>query len=191
MYLTQNTWTTLYDPQDKQFKCWYEDWDWSAWKERKFMDTCVMLAVSEDAVHWEKPGLGVRRIDGRNTNIVLGRDAYGSTHAPTVFLDPLATDPNQRFKVIYKRHRENTERIDKKYGNEIITFDLAASPDGIHWTPAPENPITPDTLHGDVIIANRDPVTKRIVLMGRPANCFTRRSGHSFRRMIPVNRSGS
>ena len=72
-YFTCNTWNVIYDPQDKLFKCWYEDWDWEKWGQAKYMDCALLLAVSRDGVKWDKPGLGVNKIDGRDTNIVVGR----------------------------------------------------------------------------------------------------------------------
>lgn len=167
-YFTCNTWNVIYDPQDGKYKCWYEDWDWTVWRDRKYQDGAILLAVSDDGVHWEKPGFGVRKIDGRDTNIVLGRDEYGSVHAATVFLDQNEPDEKKRFKMIYKRHVTGGGKRAGLFGSEKITFDMASSPDGIHWTPIDENPLTIDTLDGDVLIANRDPITGKIIFMGRP-----------------------
>ena len=172
-YFTCNTWNVIRDPQDGKFKCWYEDWHWPSWQERKFQDSCILYAVSDDGLSWEKPSLGIRKVDGHDTNIVLGRDDYGAIHAASVFLDHLEPDPDRRFKMIYRHHRERKGDSGGKFGNEIICFAMATSPDGIQWTPAPENPITPSTLAGDVLIAVRDPVSGKIAMTGRPHNCST------------------
>ena len=100
VFLNCGTWTVLYDPVDRNFKCFYMDVDWSVWHERKFMDTCLLLAISEDGINWQKPAFGVRKVDGHDTNIVFGRDENGSVYVPTVFLDSFETDLQKRFKVI-------------------------------------------------------------------------------------------
>jgi len=166
-YFTCNTWNVIYDPQDKLFKCWYEDWDWKKWGQAKYMDCALLLAVSRDGVKWDKPGLGVNKIDGRDTNIVVGRDDFGYIHAPTVFLDHAEQDPEKRFKLIFKRHLPRPARPDQTYGNEIISFEMMTSPDGIHWSLFEQSPLVPDRLDGDVLIAQRDPITGRISLAGR------------------------
>jgi hypothetical protein len=53
------------------------------------------------------------------------------------------------------------------FGNEIISFEMMTSPDGIHWTPFEKSPLEPDILTGDVIVAQRDPVTGVISVAGR------------------------
>ena len=161
------SWNVVYDPKDKLFKCWYVDWDWNKWHEAKFMDCALMLAVSRDGIQWNKPACGVRKIDGHDTNIVLGRDDYGSIHAPTVFLDHLDSDPDRRFKIIFKRHRRRDSQPHEVFGNEIICFEMMTSPDGIHWSAFEKSPLEPDILTGDVIIAQRDAVTGLISVAGR------------------------
>ncbi len=173
VFLNCGTWTVLYDPVDRNFKCFYMDVDWSVWHERKFMDTCLLLAISEDGINWQKPAFGVRKVDGDDTNIVFGRDENGSVYVPTVFLDSFETDPQKRFKVIYRRHLPASVRTRQRYGKERICFEMATSPDGIHWTPIEENPITPSTMSGDVNLAHRDPITGKIVLMARPQSAST------------------
>jgi len=172
-YFGCSNWNTIYDPSEARFKCWYEDYDMSVWWAEKFFDTCQMFATSKDGLHWEKPDLDVNRIEGRQTNIVLGRDSYGSVHSATIFLDPMETDSSKRFKTIYRRHRRGERKKDARFGSEIITTDMATSPEGIHWTPVKENPLQIENIGGDVLIANRDLLTGKIIFMGRPSNAAT------------------
>ena len=65
---TCNTWNVIYDPQDQLFKCWYEDWGWSKWIEARSQDGALLLAVSRNGVKWDKPGSGIRKLDGRDEN---------------------------------------------------------------------------------------------------------------------------
>lgn len=177
-YFGCSNWNVLYDPQDAKFKCWYEDYNMPVWHKERFFDTCQMLAVSDDGIHWEKPALKINRINGQDTNIVMGRDNYGSVHSATIFLDQTEADPERRYKTIYRRHQRSKTNSSGRFGSEIITTDMATSPDGVHWTPIRENPIEVDTLGGDVLIANRDPITGRIILMSRAHNAGTWTTEH-------------
>jgi hypothetical protein len=177
-YFTCSNHNVIYDPMDKKFKCFYEDWDWTAWRDRKFQDGAMMVAISDDGVHWEKPRLGITKIDGKDTNIVLGRDAYGSVHSATVFLDQMEPDPKKRFKTIYRRHLPGETSKKHKFGKEKITFEMATSPDGIHWKPIEQSPLVIGTLEGDVEIIIRDPITGKLILMGRPHNASTWSGSH-------------
>lgn len=140
LYFTCNSWRVIQDPADNLFKVWYEDWmirdqslmatDGKSLHNGTSRPSQYHFARSTDGVHWEKPPLGVRRVNGQDTNIVLGGDDFSSAHAAYVFLDPLDSRPEHRYKMIYQ-HRYPDER----YG-----FEIASSPDGIHWHPWAEKP---------------------------------------------------
>ncbi len=96
----------------------------------------LCYAVSDDGLRWTKPSLGLIEYEGSKANniVYLGRPG-GNYHGGTVLFDP-AGDPNTRFKFVHGG------------GPNISThghlgIDAAASPDGIHFTPAPNCPIAP------------------------------------------------
>jgi len=90
----------FFDPKDRLFKMWYMAGYGSS--------TC--LAVSRDGITWDKPTFDVVK----GTNIVHKEPRDSST----VWLDHLAADPGQRFKMAFWKD---------------LALTLAVSPDGIHW----------------------------------------------------------
>jgi hypothetical protein len=70
------------DPQDGLIKCLYNDFclDRDDWKRTGNL-TCknhimtVNYAFTEDGLEWKKPGLGIMKEDGEDTNIVFGGGA--------------------------------------------------------------------------------------------------------------------
>lgn len=88
-----------------------------------------LYATSPDGIHWTKPDLGIINYSGStNNNIIIRRGA--GDHILSVIHTPWETDPARRYK--------------------LINFDVATgrflgawSPDGLHWTDAPANPILP------------------------------------------------
>lgn len=103
---------------------------------------CHMMryAESEDAINWRKPNLGLYEWEGsRQNNILFPNDnfpyAHSSAGVNTVFIDPNATDPNQKYKMSVKLSPPTDGNLGGlkplpdgkgKYG--------FASADGIHWT---------------------------------------------------------
>ena len=140
-YFTCASWRVVQDPQDGLFKVWYEDWmirdqgalarDGKALHNGTSRPSQYLFARSTDGLHWDKAPLGVRTVAGQDTNIVIGGGGpAGSAHAAYVFLDPLESRADRRYKMIFQ-HRYPDER----YG-----FEIASSPDGIHWSIWPEKP---------------------------------------------------
>lgn len=79
----------------------------------------LMLAESEDGVHWTIPDVSREIADGVHQhacNQVFGVE--GHIDGAPVFLDPMDSDPTRRFKYLFSR--------DGKQG-------LAVSPDGVRW----------------------------------------------------------
>ena len=176
LYFRTNTFNVYQDNQEKLFKLWYEDlgWDYegfmgrggkSAKKDvvrqaaehgalnRLFAASCqnrYLYAESEDGLHWRKPELDYRQMDGRNTNIVLGTEKE-KVHACTVLLDPLERDPRKRFKALYWAEGESIE-----FGQ----LTAASSANGRAWTKYDQPVIIGGQrghMTGDVIILTADP----------------------------------
>lgn len=173
-YFRTNTWNVRWDSREQLFKFWYEDmgWDYDEFMRlqralpaeavpetagmesfEKTVDNRVLYAESHDGIHWDKPELDYRSVDGRRTNICLGGAEYGKVHACSVLLDPLETEEARRFKAVYWTSREGL-------GDARIA--AAYSPDGRRWTeydqPLRIGQIAERPL-GDVIILSADAAT--------------------------------
>jgi len=168
LYFRTNTWNVHLDPQENLYKCWYEDmaWDYEAFMGRgksvedgttpDFYSTTegrYLYAQSSDGIHWEKPLLDYRQIDGQKTNICLGDGELGEAHACSVLMDPIDTDPKRRFKALF---------WNQKPGGVVGRLVAGHSPDGRVWTVFDE-PVTVGEsaghMTGDVIILTADPVS--------------------------------
>ena len=134
--------TLIRDPDDGLFKCWYQDQEGDPRKGETAGDrppanfamrATLLYAQSSDGVHWEKPELDVRTIDGRRTNIVLGGGDFGDAHAMTVVRDPYPPRPEERFRGMLRHiwYEGATRR-------RVTT--CVHSPDGIHWSVYPDMP---------------------------------------------------
>jgi len=120
--------TVIYDAQEKVFKMWYTMHN----PKRKpgTSDQILAYAMSKDGIRWTKPI--VNKAD--KTNIIFySKPPYFL--APGVFKDPVARDPQKRYKMLFSASQDGTD------GG--LSTNAAYSPDGIHWTAEPENPIIP------------------------------------------------
>ncbi len=90
----------------------------------------VCLATSKDGYHWEKPELGLVPYNGSTRNNLVDLN-QGSHHVQScvVFHDLEDPDSQRRFKMAYQTREYNSR------------FAVAYSPDGLHWTPSPHNPV--------------------------------------------------
>lgn len=172
--LIRNNAYVRWDEGDSLFKFWYEDcgWDYAAFMalERsrpeqehlemavvesyeRTIDNRLLYAESKDGIHWDKPLMDYRMVDGHRTNICFGDEAYGKVHACSVLLDPLEADASYRYKAMYWT---------SKRGVSDARIATAFSADGRQWTPYDEplriGQITQRQL-GDVIILSADNVT--------------------------------
>jgi len=173
LYFRTNTWNVYWDDQENLFKCWYEDlgFDFDAFAGRKsdthgleapgfheFCDNRYLYAESKDGIHWEKPELDYREMDGRKTNICLGNERDGKAHSATFLLDEQEEDASKRFKVIFWNERKGYPKAINKVGY---------SPDGRTWTLCDE-PVffggNSEIGTGDVIIVNRNRETGEYTL---------------------------
>ncbi len=79
-------------------------------------------AVSTDGVHFEKPPLGLAPFPGSDEKTNL------CPRKPAMY-DPHDADPQKRFKAVIGT------------GDRSQRVGVAFSPDGLHWTDHPENPV--------------------------------------------------
>lgn len=129
-YFATCTYQVVRDRSGK-WHCWYADWhydpkafavkrDWNA-LDVSFMRLCY--ARSDDGVNWEKPKLGLHKVNGEDTNIILGDEEFGTIYIVTPIEDPNETDPAKRFKF-----------IGVHCSSDYYRMEAAHSGDGIHWT---------------------------------------------------------
>ena len=106
----------IFEEQEQLFRMWYTG---------NLSVNC--LATSKDGVHWEKPVLGLVEYEGSKENNIIPPEQF----KPYFFKDLHETDPAKRYKGLVR------------YGSMSTTmqFDLFYSPDGVQWTPCPENPV--------------------------------------------------
>ena len=116
--------SVLHDERLGRYRMWYQCFNLSNYFSKEGPSYYVGYAESEDAFNWTKPRLkGFPFAGHERTNIVYtGR---GGTRAAgmQVFLNPDQSDPDRRFVMVY-------------IGSSGV--DLSYSPDGFHWTEAPE-----------------------------------------------------
>ena len=102
----------------------------------------IGYAESRDGLAWTKPRLGVVRIDGRDTNLVLQRGAgAGEPGAFPYFYelfgvhrDDRDTDPTRRYKMGFLSIDRQYQGPHKSpFHRERRGLGVAASGDGIHW----------------------------------------------------------
>ena len=176
-YFRTSAFDVVRDPADGLFKCWYEDVQnyFAIRPGIGLTDARVCYAQSADGVHWEKPRLGIRAIDGMDTNVVLDLSPRARARTQTVILDPAEEDPSRRFKMLYVEYERHDRppaglRADAHsfpaqnlYG---VGLCMQVSSDGVRWQPHPANPIIPYWA-GDVEILTYDPIDRKYVLYGR------------------------
>jgi len=91
----------------------------------------LCYAVSRDGVHWKKPSLGLVEYRGSTDNNLVDFPGDVDVLAGPVIHEPQDPDPSRRFKMNYE---------DGLHDNQMC---VAFSPDGLHWTPSPRNPVGP------------------------------------------------
>lgn len=126
--------TVIYDEEASVFKFWYQsynDVDVSL-QER----TPILYATSKDGIEWNRPNLGLFEFQGsKDNNIVLQNYGYHDLYSPSIIKDASDPDPKKRYKMIWWDFPLGEE----SYQDEGMC--VASSPDGIHWTKHPDNPI--------------------------------------------------
>jgi hypothetical protein len=122
-----NRGAVLYDDEEHIYKMWYIGYS----PDRRGQILCY--AISRDGIKWQKPIINAK--DGNNTV-----DVPVASNPHCVFKDPVETDPRRRYKMLYGDRSDGTAKT--------LSTNAAYSPDGIHWTAEPANPLIPlsDTL---------------------------------------------
>jgi len=103
----------------------------------------VSYATSDDGIKWAKPLMGLVKVDGKETNVLIKRGAEAGAfnylpHFYEIFgvhKDPRDPDPSRRYKMGYlsiirgyKGPREDIYHRGQRRG-----LGVAASADGLHW----------------------------------------------------------
>ena len=160
-----------------RFHCWYE-----CYGDRDDMgiEVNVAYAVSEDGIHWTRPCLGIREVDGSTDNNLTDLRNHGAC----VFIDP-AAPPEERFKT-GGLHLVRPQQVDReamargeKWWRQVGGL---VSADGLRWTHLPE-PILPRNYCDTQTVIRYDPVLQKYVLFTRQKNGLMKRRG--------INRSES
>ena len=110
------------------FKMWYGGLN-SAGKTE-----CFCVATSRDGVEWEKPILNIIDWKGSSDNniIMALEDDEENLGTPCVFKDPVETDPDKTFKLVFHYFKKGDD------GEYLYGLRAATSPDGLHWTRIPK-----------------------------------------------------
>jgi hypothetical protein len=104
---------------------------------------------SRDGKKWDRPALDVVKFNDKPTNVVFDL----SPHGTAVIYDARETRPGWRYKMVHGT--KPTERVS---GHR--------SPDGIHWSPAGDNPLLGITSGGPLGLMRAD--DGRYVMFVRP-----------------------
>jgi hypothetical protein len=125
--------SVIYDDEESLFKIWYMSYNY----DQPVADrTPVLYATSTDGIQWTRPNLSLFEFQGSGeNNIVLTNYGYHDLYSPSVIKDYFDPDPARRYKMIW---------WDFPLGNKGYQDDgmcVAFSPDGIHWTKYPGNPV--------------------------------------------------
>lgn len=106
----------------------------------KHYDTKLALAVSSDnGQSWSRPNLDVFPWEAKPTNIVFPGRYW--VHGPCVLRDSHETDPAKRYKMFVTSAPVDLAKLNTEGPRGI---DALFSPDGVHWTPAADNPVIPE-----------------------------------------------
>ena len=123
----------------------------------------VCYATSDNGIHWERPNLGIEEYQGsRDNNIVILDAGFGN-----VIKDTRDPDPDRLYKALFWESPDFDPSGKPNTGESV---SVAFSPDGIHWTKYPGNPVLTrssdthmllgwDELHGKYVAYPR-PTTR-------------------------------
>lgn len=113
----------IYDREDQIFKLWY----FCATAEHAYW----CYATSKDGYHWEKPNLGIYNYRGSTANNILAD--WDDPIYTNVIKDSHEKDPARRYKAMGE--------MENGGANTKGGLAYAYSPDGLHWTQYPGNPV--------------------------------------------------
>lgn len=117
--------TVVHDRHDGLYKMWYQ-----IWSDPEASVGTVGYAVSTDGIKWRKPITD----KSAGTNLVIFEPREPWVSAPGIIIDHRETDPRRRFKMLYSA---------RPMLKSSLSSCAAYSPDGIHWTQDPQNPLIP------------------------------------------------
>lgn len=144
-------WTSIVRHKETgKYQLWYQAY--AGGRDARKSHKCVVcLAESDDGIAFTKPTLGIHdfKMDREplpglhtDTNIVLlGGGGYGDRYANSVLFEPGESNESKRYKMLYTDFSKDSD------GQEWPAFHAAFSPDGIHWTKSPRNPLN-QTAYG-------------------------------------------
>jgi len=158
-----------------RFHCWYECY---GSREDMGIKVNVAYAVSDDGIHWEKPGLDVCKLDGSTENNLTSLQSHGAC----VFIDPTAP-PEERFKSgglhIVSPETPDTShtrpQCKSKWWRQV---GGALSADGFRWRPCTK-PILPRQFCDTQTVITYDNVLRKYVLFTRQKDGLMKRRGIS------------
>lgn len=163
------------------FRMWYGAWFYDETIEGHWMQR-ICYATSRDGIRWQKPSLGQSEFQGSRDNNIIALGYRGYATGFTVFVDPNAASPAEKYKMIFG----DFYRVQPYPGSPRSSVSGAVSPDGIHWKSV-------DTPHGVIMswstdtqnVAFYDPHTRRYVAYVR---LNTRRAGSGNDPKAPASR---
>ena len=159
--------TVLYDAERMNYQMWYHGSRQLSPRE----ELCALCyATSQDGLHWTKPALDIvagssqqDTVDdkgARANNLVMPwGDAIRGDAISATILPGTAPGRSLQYSMLYLTD-----------GAPKAGVNLAVSPDGLHWTPAPENPV-------DAAESQAAPVGDALICIAEPeANPLMSRS---------------
>ena len=122
--------SVIYDAQEKLFKVWLHIWEFVG-DELASTRGHGLYMTSIDGINWKKPIIN----KDENNNHYMPPSGALSFGGQGIIKDMDDSDPTRRYKMIY-----TSTPPGKPHAYET---GVAYSPDGIHWTAEPANPVIP------------------------------------------------
>ena len=143
------------------FRMWYGAWQYDESIRGHWMQR-LCYAESKDGIHWEKPRLGQYDFAGSRKNNIISVGYCGYAHGATVFVDPNAASPSEKFKMVFG----DFYRVYPYAGcPRHTTVSGAVSPDGIHWTSVntPHGVIMPHGTDTQNVVFHDNRIAKYVI----------------------------
>ncbi|GMV95721.1 MAG: hypothetical protein AMXMBFR83_00920 [Phycisphaerae bacterium] len=176
---TQPYLTVVRDAASGRFRMWYN--------QNIGPGCAIAYAESADGIRWETPRLGILGDDNRVLNIsVPERGGFGVS---VIDEGPDFPDRTRRFKVVW--WGVGSPARTTATGDRGASLCVAFSPDGLHWTPWPENPVLAGV--DDIVDVFRDPFRRRYAVFFKtsadPSDGYTQglRAGGHIRRLVSAS----
>ena len=143
--------TVIYDAQDRIYKLWCIGYGPSAMDDLKSNISGCYYFTSSDGIHWSRPELDVAEAAGHKLNLVAPSDdgvsQHRLPHSSTLMVvgkDLKEVDPARRYKMAYLYMIRNYDGPNqcRFHRGQLRALAAAFSPDGIHWTPYGDNPVS-------------------------------------------------